>query len=491
MSRKLFVFNLVLVGIVCGFCLAFFAFSCSTRAGGPEAAYAEDANTEAIKSLQSLQNSFRSISEKARPVVVMLNVVVVRKQGQPDKNALPWFYYFFGKPDDRPEGNPEREFRNNGLGSGVILKRSGKTYYVLTNNHVVDKANEINLHLHDGREFKASLVGKDERKDLAVISFESGEELPVAVLGNSDTLQVGDWVLAVGSPFGLESTVTAGIVSALGRRGGPDGNISDFIQTDASINQGNSGGALVNLAGDVVGINTWITSPTGGSIGLGFAIPINNVKKAVEELITQGSVKYGWLGVSIASISQEIASQMRLSDTKGAFVYHVFRGSPADKGGILPGDFITQLDGKKISSSNELVQMVADLEVGRKVSFVLTRQSKEEKFTVAITARDTQQTITEQSKNLWPGLIVVPLTDEIKKELETSALGGVAVRSVEQRTPADLAGLKSGDVILEINGKKVSNLLEFYARLNDTSSGKIEFVYERGGVKMSIGVFRS
>ena len=489
-SSKLFVFNLVFVGILFGFSLALLSFSCSTRIQPADKAYAQDANYDAIKNLESLQNSFRSVSAGVLPVVVMINVVEVKKQAAPDRGNLPWFYYFFGRPDGE-EAPQEREFRNRGLGSGVIVRKSGKTYYVLTNNHVTGSAEEIIVQLHDRREYKAQLVGMDERKDLAVVSFETSEDIPLAVLGDSGTLQVGDWVLAVGNPFGLESTVTAGIVSALGRRGGPEGNISDFIQTDASINQGNSGGALVNLAGDVVGINTWITSPTGGSIGLGFAIPINNVKKAVDELISSGSVKYGWLGVSISGIASEIASDLNISDAKGAFVYHVFKGSPADKGGILPGDFITVMDGKRISSSDELVLMVGDLPVGHRADFTLVRQGREMKMTVVITSRDTQQSISEQSRNLWPGITALPLGAEIRRELEIPAdKTGVIRQSVEPRTPGALAGLKSGDLVTEINGKKVSRLLDFYAGLNEKGAEKIEFVLERDGVKMSVGVFR-
>ncbi|MDR1625609.1 MAG: Do family serine endopeptidase [Spirochaetia bacterium] len=488
LSKKVFVFNLVFLGIAIGFSLALFSFSCSIKSSSAaRTAYAQDANLEAMRSLESLQNSFRAISEGVRPSVVTINVTSIRRQ-EPGNRNMPWFYYFFGRPDEG--GAPEREFRNSGLGSGVILKKNGSTYYVLTNNHVVDKAENIAIHLFDGREFKTTLVGKDERKDLAVVSFESEEQIPVAVMGNSDTLHVGDWVLAVGSPFGLESTVTAGIVSALGRRGGPEGNISDFIQTDASINQGNSGGALVNLAGDLVGINTWITSPTGGSIGLGFAIPINNVKKAVDDLIGRGSVQYGWLGVSISSIPQDMVAPLKLPDNKGAFVYHVFKGSPANKADILPGDFITVLDGQKIPSSNDLVQRIADLLVGHEARFTLYRQGRQMQVTVGITARDTQQTISEQSKNLWPGFTVAPLTEEIRKELDLASPNGVFIQSVESRTPGALAGLQNGDTIVEMNGKKVSSVLEFYEYLNDKSLEKVEFVYERRGVKMSIGVFR-
>jgi len=488
-SKKFFIFNLVLFGMILGFMLALLSFSCSTKLQPADSARAQDASVDTIKTLQSLQNSFRSVADKVLPVVVEIDVVEVKKQGPADNKNLPWFYYFFGQPDGKEP--KDREFRNKGLGSGVIVRKSGKTYYVLTNNHVVGEASDITIQLHDRREFKGKLVGKDERKDLALVSFTGDENLPVAELGDSNSLRVGDWVLAVGNPFGLESTVTAGIVSALGRRGGPEGNINDFIQTDASINQGNSGGALVNLAGEVVGINTWITSPTGGSIGLGFAIPINNVKKAIEDFMNNGAVQYGWLGVSISGISQEMANSLSLKDTKGAFVYHLFKGSPADIGGILPGDFIVELNGRKISSSDELVFMVGDLPVGKKAAFKLVRQGKNMNLDVMITSRQNQQSISEQSRNLWPGITVVPLTDEIRKELEIpSSTKGIVVQSVEPRTPGALAGMKSGDVVTSMNGKPVSNLSDFYLALNDKSNEKVEFVYERGGVKMSVGIFR-
>jgi len=487
-SKKVFVFNLVSLGILIGFSLALLSFSCSSKPSPVTKVYAQDANTEAMRTLQSLQSSFRTVAAKVLPVVVMINVVEVQKQATPDTKNLPWFYYFFGDP----EGNEKspREFRNRGLGSGIIVRKDKGKYHVLTNNHVIGNAEEINVRLHDQREYKASLVGRDERKDIAVISFEGEPDIPLAVLGDSSTLQVGDWVLAVGNPFGLESTVTAGIVSALGRKGGPEGNISDFIQTDAAINQGNSGGALVNLAGEVVGVNTWITSPTGGSIGLGFAIPINNLKKAVDELIQKGTVQYGWLGVSIAGISKEGASDMGLPSTQGAFVYHVFKGSPADIGGILPGDFIISMNGTPIKSSDELVLKVGDLPVGKRAEFTLIRQGKSMSLSVVITARGTQQTISEQSRNLWPGFTVVPLTEQIRKELDIKTKEGVLVQSVEVRTPGALAGLKSGDVILEMNGMKITNLRQFYAQLNDKSKDKIDFVYERDGVRMSIGIYR-
>ncbi|GAB4365397.1 MAG: Do family serine endopeptidase [Spirochaetales bacterium] len=487
-SKKMFVFNLVSIGILIGFFLSLVSFSCTSRPAPVTKVYAQDANAEAMRTLQSLQGSFRTVAADVLPVVVMINVVEVQKQTAPDAQNLPWFYYFFGDPDK--ENQSPREFRNRGLGSGIIVRREKETYYVLTNNHVIGNAEEINVRLHDQREYAATLVGRDERKDIAVISFKGDPDIPLAKLGDSSSLQVGDWVLAVGNPFGLESTVTAGIVSALGRKGGPEGNISDFIQTDAAINQGNSGGALVNLAGEVVGMNTWITSPTGGSIGLGFAIPINNVKKALDELIEKGSVQYGWLGVSIGGIGKEGAGDMGLPSTQGAFVYHVFKGSPADKAGILPGDFIVQMNGDPIKSSDDLVLKVGDLPIGKEAEFVLVRLGTQMTLRVLITVRGTQQTISEQSRNLWPGFTVVPLTEEIRKDLDIQSKEGVLVQSVEPRTPGALAGLKSGDIILEMNGTKIDSLKEFYIQLNDRTREKIDFVFERDGVRMSIGLYR-
>jgi serine protease Do len=243
-SPHLFVFNLVFAGVFLGFSLALLSFSCSTKAAPAQRVLGQDSGALGVEGLRSLQNSFRSVAQKVLPVVVQINVVEVRKQKAPEGNNQPWFYYFFGQPDDKTK--PEREFRNQGLGSGVIVNRNGSKYYVITNNHVAGTADEINIVLYDKREFKGKLIGKDDRKDLAMVSFDApGQDIPVSGIGDSGSLQVGDWVLAVGNPFGLESTVTAGIVSALHRRGGPDGNISDFIQTDAAINQGNSGGALV------------------------------------------------------------------------------------------------------------------------------------------------------------------------------------------------------------------------------------------------------
>ncbi|MDR3167146.1 MAG: trypsin-like peptidase domain-containing protein, partial [Treponema sp.] len=277
-SKNFLIFNLVLIGVMFGFSLAFLSFSCSTPQAKKTAQAQENAVAipqDALAVAENLQNAFRAVADKVLPSVVELKTVSIRRQQVPNSNGIPW-EFFFGPQNGNPEESQEREYRTQGLGSGIIVRQDRDTYYILTNNHVVADVNEILVVVNDGTEYTAELVGKDERKDLALVSFKSGDHFPLAVLGDSDALKVGDWAIAVGSPLGLMSTVTMGIVSAVERTGGPAGNINDFIQTDASINSGNSGGALVNIRGEVIGINTWIASSGGGSMGLGFAIPINN-----------------------------------------------------------------------------------------------------------------------------------------------------------------------------------------------------------------------
>jgi Do/DeqQ family serine protease len=468
--KKLLIVNLVLVGLITGFVFSVLLFSCSTQVEPSSSVSAQDRPVAGRAQLESLQQSFREISSVALPSVVRIDVEEVRTRDVPEGGDAPWFDFFFGEPDqESPDGN--REFRTQGLGSGVIVRRDGETHYVLTNDHVVGNATEITITLDDQREFAGRMVGSDRRKDLALLAFDSDEDIPVAVLGDSSELQVGDWVLAIGSPFGFQSTVTAGIVSAVGRRGGPDGNISDFIQTDAAINRGNSGGALVNLNGEVVGINTWITSATGGSVGLGFSIPVNNVVRSIDDFITTGAVRYGWLGVSIRSVPEEIVSSMSLPDRRGALVYHVFRGSPADNGGLLPGDFITEINGVRVSDSDQLVLEVGELPVGEIAVFELIRYGRSRRVEVRIAERESDQQIATLNSRLWPGFSVFPLTDDLREELEADIRTGVVISTVENRTPAAGSGMRVGDVITTINGQSIGTMVDFYRALNESSRG--------------------
>ncbi|MBA7546962.1 Periplasmic serine endoprotease DegP [subsurface metagenome] len=373
----------------------------------------------------------------------------------------------------------------------MIVRKDGKKIYVLTNNHVVGEADEISILMHDQRTFTGKLVGKDERKDLALVVFETKDDVPVAVLGDSDTLQVGYWAVAVGNPLGLESTVTVGIISALGRRGGPGSNISDFIQTDAAINPGNSGGALVNLQGEVIGINTWIASTTGSYIGFGFAIPINNAKKDIEDFIEHGAVQYGWLGVSIRDPLLSMRSEMRLEDINGGMAINVYKGSPADKGGIQPGDYITGINGREIKDANDLVLVVGDLPAGKSAEFDVIRYGKEVELSVKIAVREEEQKIISRSKNMWPGMLTVSSQDAATgSNVKQEPFEGVQIVIVYNDSPAAIAGLKQGDIIKEINDSKISNVLEFFKALNDKEKKEIRFKIVRQDTELSIGLFR-
>lgn len=487
-SRKFFVVNLVLVGMIAGFLLALVSFSCSTRIPVAETAQAQDTAPSTLEDLPGLQNSFREVAANVLPVVVQINVTQRVASEAPDsRSPFDWFFQFPPGEDDAPG----RNLPQPGLGSGILVRRDGRTTYVLTNNHVVGDADEITVRLDDGREFDGELVGRDERKDLALVSFQSqDDDIPVAVLGNSDDLFVGDWVLAVGSPLGFESSVTAGIVSALGRRGGPAGNISDFIQTDAAINQGNSGGALVNIRGQVVGINTWIASLTGGYQGLGFAVPINNARRAIDDFIERGEVQYGWLGVSIRDPLPEVREQMELGDADGAFVYHVFEESPADRGGILPGDYVTRVNEVDIRDADHLVLVVGDLAPGTTNSFELIRYGEERSLSVKITVRAPESAV-QQNRSFWPGIQVYPLTDQVREDENIGQrVRGVVVAEVEPSTPTAISGLQVGDVITAVNGESVRTVLDFYRMLNESTGREIEFDYLREGQELSVGIRR-
>jgi Do/DeqQ family serine protease len=459
-------------------------------------------------SLFETQNTFRAISKSVLPAVVEIKTEgPVAAQAQ-DQQQNPPFDFFFGpqspnspenpgtpgtpdQTDPKNKGKAPKAPKSAGLGSGVMVQRQGDKIFILTNNHVIDGADKIKVNLLDKREYTATLVGADPRRDLALISIVTKEtDLVLARLGDSSELQVGDWVLAMGNPLGLEFSVTSGIVSALGRQGGPDDtvNINNYIQTDASINRGNSGGALVNLKGEVVGINTWIASPNGASVGLGFAIPINSTKKAIADFISQGSVKYGWLGASVADVTKDLAADLKLPNTKGSYIPHVFRGSPADKSGILPGDFVTAINGKPIEDTNRLVQTVGDLPAGQSAEFSLIRNGQVIKKSVLIEVRAKETDL--KALKLWPGFVVTPVTQEIRDQLDLApSLEGLIVARVEDKSTADIAGLKVSDVLKAVNGKAVKTVGDFYRALND-QGGETKLTFVREGVELSIGITR-
>ncbi len=482
-SKRIFLVNLVLVGIMIGFAAAFAILARAPASDGPAVAHAEtvqsiDAST-AVGQAKSIQTAFNDVARTVLPSVVELDVVGTSSAPQGDE--FPW-RFFFGDPDQAPdEKSQPKEYEERGLGSGIIVRRQGKLAYVLTNNHVVAGAKKITVKLYDEREFPGAVVGIDSRRDLAVISFESQDaDIRVASLGDSDALEVGDWAIAIGSPFGLFSSVTVGVISAIGRDGGPDGNISDFIQTDAAINRGNSGGALADIDGRVVGINTWIASNTGGSIGLGFSIPINNAKKVIDDIIAGGAVRYGWLGVLLSDAPKSTLAELDLGSTKGAFIGHVFSDGPAAKGGIKPGDYVVEIDGKAVSSMDQLVRIVGDLPVGSKSSFAVIRDGKRLQLKVTIDER--KETSAADYSKLWPGLEIAPLDEDARKELGLDAkVDGALVTSVIAKSPASTMGLKAGDVVTEVNGTAIGSIAEYYRALNDPKTQKFQFTVLREG----------
>ena len=396
------------------------------------------------------------VAKAATPAVVNISTtrVIKGQEGVPQTPFFedPFFRRFFGDEFFRQFDVP-KERREQSLGSGVIVDSKG---YIVTNNHVISKADEIKILLNDKREFKGKMVGTDPKTDLAVVKI-SATDLPTIPWGDSSKLQVGELVLAVGNPFGLNQTVTMGIISAVGRANVGLADYEDFIQTDAAINPGNSGGALVNIHGELIGINTAIFTRSGGYMGIGFAVPSNMAKLVMESLKTKGKVVRGWLGVTIQEVNADLAKQFGLKETKGALVSDVLEGSPAEKAGIERGDVMIDLDGKPVESATQLKNMVAQLTIGNKVSLTVVRDKKEKRLTVVIGEQPkeiaTSGTDEErEGSKAVAGIEVHDLTPEISRRFGFSRdEKGVVVTQVEPESRADIAGVRRGDLIMEIN----------------------------------------
>lgn len=449
--------------------------------------FAQTTSQSSLSVVEAFQDVFRSVSNKLLPAVVEVDVIETKTVVDPFSNFGWPFGDFFGNNNQNDEkgksNNGTREYESAGLGSGVIVRRTGNTLYVLTNNHVAGSATKISIKLNDGREFQGKLVGNDERMDVALVSFESSDSsIPVAKLGNSDKVQPGDICLAFGAPLGYSQSVTQGIVSAIGRSESHMSAISDYIQTDAAINQGNSGGPLVNIYGEVIGINTWIASQSGGSVGLGFAIPINNIKDSIDSFIKNGRMTYGWVGVSLLEVNKEYKEELGVHDYEGAFAVEVFTNSPAYKAGIKPGDFIVELNGKKVKTVNQLVRDVGNLRVGTTATFAVIRDGKLLP-TISVKVEERAKDNEIQNSKMWPGFIAVPLTDDVKKQLgiDDKKLKGVVISNVEEKSPAASLRLQNGDIITAVNGKSVSNLKEFYGELAKAQKSVNFDVYTNGG----------
>ena len=444
--------------------------------GGVKAGEQQKAQTLVIPDPVSLSNAFSQIAANVSPAVVNINTEAApespvrnrndrgdnnRKNGNPREFDPFDFFNFFGGPGgDQPDRN--EKVRN--LGTGFIVDKAG---YIVTNHHVVDKATKIMVRLEDKSEFQGKLVGSDDDTDLAVIKIEAGRDLPVVKFGNSDAVKVGDWVLAVGSPFSLDHTVTHGIISAKGRTdiGGARNDFQSFLQTDAAINPGNSGGPLVNMSGEVIGINTAIISETRQSAGLGFALPSNTAIKVYNQLVQSGKVTRGGIGIQYSANAGQDSSLCRALGLKadcGVVVQYVVPGGPAAKAGIRAGDVITDIDNTKITSGSSLLDVVANSQIGHTIRVKINRDGKEQ--TIPIVIGDRQEVIGERAGNNAPdnnndqgdaqqsklGVHVQAITSDMVRQLRLSSSDGVYVASVDQDSPAEEAGIMRGTIITRV-----------------------------------------
>jgi serine protease Do len=407
---------------------------------------------------------FSELVEQTSPAVVNISTTQtverrnpwLRERGEGGQPGTPFddfFRHFFGMPY---EGGPQPEQKTSSLGSGFIISEDG---YILTNHHVVDGADEIIVKLNDQRELEAEIIGSDKRSDVALIKVDA-EGLPIARLGDPEKTTPGQWVVAIGSPFGFDATVTAGIVSAKGRVLGSQQYVP-LIQTDVAINPGNSGGPLFNLDGEVIGINSMIYSRSGGYMGLSFAIPIDLAMNVVDQLREDGAVARGWLGVSLQPVDRELAQSFGLEKPKGALINEVFDNSPASEAGVEPGDIVIRYDGKAVDSIEALPPMVGQTPVGDSVDVVVVRDRKEKTLKVTIGRLEDEQQVAEaaDSNDKGPqierlGIIVGQLTAAQRKQLDLPE-SGVVVRHVQRGSSAAQAGVQAGDIILRFAGKKV------------------------------------
>ncbi|HPZ08840.1 MAG TPA: Do family serine endopeptidase [Candidatus Eremiobacteraeota bacterium] len=431
----------------------------------------------------SLEASFQEVSKKVSPAVVNINTEkVIKRQYNVPMNED----FFKGTPFEeffkfyQPFG-PQGEQKITNLGSGVIVSPDG---YIITNAHVISDADKINITLQDGTKYdNVKIIGYDKSGDIGLLKLETKKELPYAITGNSDELKVGSWVLAMGNPYGFTSSVTSGIISAVGRALPAEGqtnygDFSDLIQTDASINPGNSGGPLVNLYGEVVGINTAIISPNGGSVGLGFSIPINQARYIMDQLIKNGKVIHGWLGIGIQDMTPELAKNFGID--KGVLISNIAYGGPADKGGLQVGDVILRIGNKEINKVTELQREISRKNPGEKVQIDIVRNKKPVTLSVTIDSRPEDEGLSmtsdkEYSKDKnnkeeikkWKGIIVKELTPELRKKYGIAEEYGVLVAEVEHGSKAYKKGFRGGEIIKKINNHIIKGINDYYKAIEE------------------------
>lgn len=442
-------------------------YSESSRPGTAEAPV-----KEISKDALATQQGFSNVAKSVTPAVVNISTVSKKKLVQPFFEFSPFFDDFFGGRQMRPQYRREKS-----LGSGFIINKDG---YIITNDHVVRDAETIQVALSNEKTYTAKVIGSDQKTDIAVIKINANEEFPTAVLGDSDKLQVGQWAIAIGNPFGLNRTVTVGVVSATGRSNMGIETYEDFIQTDASINPGNSGGPLLNIYGEVIGINTAIVA---AGQGIGFAIPINMAKNVVDQLVKKGSVTRGWLGVAIQPLTEDMAQSFGFRSTKGALVSEVMEGSPASKAGIRQGDIITRFNGREIKDSRQLQLEVAETPVGKTVAMEIFRDGRSQTVSVTVDNSDKAPSARPRAEEGLPaeeGLFGIAVED-VPKSLRAKGVSGVIVAGVDPEGIAADAGIQQGDVIVSVDKKKINSVNDYLKAMKDVErKGSVAFLVRRG-----------
>lgn len=472
--------------LLVGFLLGGISFYILGKITGQQKGYVPFAPT-VPKQIIETSKAFSEIASAISPSVVNISTTKVMKREAHPFLDDPFFDFFTPFRDFRMP----KKWKEQSLGSGVVVSSDG---YIITNNHVVEQADEIRVTLFDKRSFKAKVIGSDSKTDVAIVKI-GADNLPAIQWGDSDKLQVGEFVLAVGNPYGLSHTVTMGIISAVGRANVGIADYEDFIQTDAAINPGNSGGPLVNTKGELIGINTAIFSRSGGYQGIGFAVPSNMAKLVMDQLVEKGKVTRGWLGVTIQELTPELSQKFGLKNSKGALVGDVAKGSPAEKAGIKRGDIILEFNGKTVKDVGNLRNLVAQSKAGSEVSITLLRGDKE--FNLKITIAELPREISESSPDTIPddstvegltGLTVIELTREIARQLGLNKdEKGVVVVRVEVGSPAEEVGIRKGDVIQELDRKKIDGLNEYNKIISNIRQGDTVLLFiNRGGKKFYV-----